>query len=451
MAHGLLGRCLTGCGTAPELMAEASRALDATARCTAFASSRCTRPSAPTRVVRHGHAVSHAARAAFLRADAVLVADDEDAAFAELAGELDLRARRPASCSAARRLGRCPARDDATAGRSAAPSRSHARRRMRVTVVAATSAGRRSIDAASGYHDGVRVELLDREPPPAAPPSSPSAFDVVVATPRSAGCSPASSAPRRSRRAWPRPASSRSTALPCSCRSTASPRSRGPRRREPERRCCSPPRWCSPTGSGSGRGRHARRRAADALAAASRRPTGSGAASPRRRGSSRTPCSPASRTTTRTPSSTAGCSRDEPAMTGADAILRCLEAEGVEVVFGLPGGAILPLYDAMARGTRVRHVLARHEQGAGHMAQGYARASGRVGVAIATSGPGRDEPRHADRRRVDGLDAARLHHRPGALEPDRHGRVPGVRHHRHHDADRQALVARAGRRRASRT
>ena len=75
-------------------------------------------------------------------------------------------------------------------------------------------------------------------------------------------------------------------------------------------------------------------------------------------------------------------------MTGADAILRVLEAEGVEVMFGIPGGAILPLYDAIARGTTVRHVLARHEQGAGHMAEGYARASGRVGVAVATSGPG---------------------------------------------------------------
>jgi acetolactate synthase-1/2/3 large subunit len=73
---------------------------------------------------------------------------------------------------------------------------------------------------------------------------------------------------------------------------------------------------------------------------------------------------------------------------GADAILRSLEAEGVDVVFGLPGGAILPTYDAFARGTTVRHVLARHEQGAGHMAEGYARASGKVGVAIATSGPG---------------------------------------------------------------
>ena len=75
-------------------------------------------------------------------------------------------------------------------------------------------------------------------------------------------------------------------------------------------------------------------------------------------------------------------------MLGSDAILRALEHEGVDVAFGIPGGAILPTYDAIARGTSVRHVLARHEQGAGHMAEGYARASGQVGVAIATSGPG---------------------------------------------------------------
>ena len=75
-------------------------------------------------------------------------------------------------------------------------------------------------------------------------------------------------------------------------------------------------------------------------------------------------------------------------MLGSDAILRSLEAEGVDVCFGIPGGAILPTYDAFARGTTVRHVLARHEQGAGHMAEGYARASGKAGVAIATSGPG---------------------------------------------------------------
>jgi len=73
---------------------------------------------------------------------------------------------------------------------------------------------------------------------------------------------------------------------------------------------------------------------------------------------------------------------------GADAVLRSLKAEGVDVVFGIPGGAILPIYDALARGTSIRHVLARHEQGAGHMAEGYARASGVVGVVFATSGPG---------------------------------------------------------------
>ena len=75
-------------------------------------------------------------------------------------------------------------------------------------------------------------------------------------------------------------------------------------------------------------------------------------------------------------------------MLGSDAVLRVLEEEGVEICFGMPGGAILPIYDAITRGTTVRHVLVRHEQGAGHMAQGYARASGKVGVVLATSGPG---------------------------------------------------------------
>jgi acetolactate synthase-1/2/3 large subunit len=73
---------------------------------------------------------------------------------------------------------------------------------------------------------------------------------------------------------------------------------------------------------------------------------------------------------------------------GADAVLRALEAAGATTVFGMPGGAVLPIYDAIARGTTLRHVLVRHEQGAGHMAQGYARVSGRPGVVFATSGPG---------------------------------------------------------------
>ena len=75
-------------------------------------------------------------------------------------------------------------------------------------------------------------------------------------------------------------------------------------------------------------------------------------------------------------------------LTGAEIIWECLIREGVDVVFGYPGGAILPTYDAMTKYPQIHHVLTRHEQGATHMADGYARASGRVGVAIATSGPG---------------------------------------------------------------
>nr|WP_259925146.1 acetolactate synthase large subunit [Corynebacterium sp. p3-SID1056] len=75
-------------------------------------------------------------------------------------------------------------------------------------------------------------------------------------------------------------------------------------------------------------------------------------------------------------------------MTGADAVVRSLEELGTRVVFGLPGGAVLPLYDALFAAKKLRHVLVRHEQGAGHAAEGYAVASGEVGVCLATSGPG---------------------------------------------------------------
>ena len=74
---------------------------------------------------------------------------------------------------------------------------------------------------------------------------------------------------------------------------------------------------------------------------------------------------------------------------GSEIIMECLLREGVDVMFGYPGGAILPTYDAMSQYTdRIHHVLVRHEQGASHMADGYARATGKVGVCIATSGPG---------------------------------------------------------------
>jgi acetolactate synthase I/II/III large subunit len=75
-------------------------------------------------------------------------------------------------------------------------------------------------------------------------------------------------------------------------------------------------------------------------------------------------------------------------VTGAQALVKSLEHLGVETVFGIPGGAILPAYDPLMDSTSVRHVLVRHEQGAGHAAEGYAAATGRVGVCMATSGPG---------------------------------------------------------------
>ncbi|MEO7146708.1 MAG: acetolactate synthase large subunit [Terrimesophilobacter sp.] len=75
-------------------------------------------------------------------------------------------------------------------------------------------------------------------------------------------------------------------------------------------------------------------------------------------------------------------------LTGSGAILRSLEKLGIKDVFGLPGGAIMPFYDELMSSTAIRHILVRHEQGAGHAAEGYASSSGKLGVAIATSGPG---------------------------------------------------------------
>ena len=80
--------------------------------------------------------------------------------------------------------------------------------------------------------------------------------------------------------------------------------------------------------------------------------------------------------------------QQHPTLTGAEILWATLAGEGVNTVFGYPGGAILPIYDALRKFPTIHHVLVRHEQGASHMADGYARASGRVGVCMATSGPG---------------------------------------------------------------
>jgi len=95
--------------------------------------------------------------------------------------------------------------------------------------------------------------------------------------------------------------------------------------------------------------------------------------------------------------------------TGAEIVIECLKEQGVDVVFGYPGGSILNVYDALYKHSdEIFHVLTSHEQGAAHAADGYARATGKVGVCMATSGPGDESGyRHCDRVhgfRPDGSD-----------------------------------------------
>src|SRR5690606_40831889 len=75
-------------------------------------------------------------------------------------------------------------------------------------------------------------------------------------------------------------------------------------------------------------------------------------------------------------------------LTGAQMVIKALVEQGVEVIFGYPGGAVLPIYDALFQQNSIRHILVRHEQAAVHAAEGYARSTGKVGVVLVTSGPG---------------------------------------------------------------
>ena len=73
---------------------------------------------------------------------------------------------------------------------------------------------------------------------------------------------------------------------------------------------------------------------------------------------------------------------------GAEILINCLKEQGVDTIFGYPGGTVLDIYDALYRDGTIRHIITSHEQGAAHAADGYARVTGRVGVVLATSGPG---------------------------------------------------------------
>ena len=122
-------------------------------------------------------------------------------------------------------------------------------------------------------------------------------------------------------------------------------------------------------------------------------------------------------------------------MRAIDAAVRILEKEGVTCAFGVPGAAINPLYSALKMRGSIRHILARHVEGASHMAEGYTRAkAGNIGVCIGTSGPGRHRHDHrplfGDRR----FDPDPVHHRPGAARQAVQGGFPGGRHR----VDRQA-------------
>ncbi len=125
-------------------------------------------------------------------------------------------------------------------------------------------------------------------------------------------------------------------------------------------------------------------------------------------------------------------------MTGARMVVQALKDQGVEVVFGYPGGAVLPIYDEIFQQNDIRHILVRHEQGAVHMAEGYARSTGKPGVVLVTSGPGATNA-------VTGLIDALMDSiplvvltGPGSDLHDRHRRVSGGRHRRHHPALHQA-------------
>ena len=137
-------------------------------------------------------------------------------------------------------------------------------------------------------------------------------------------------------------------------------------------------------------------------------------------------------------------------MTGAEMVVQALKDQGVDTVFGYPGGAVLPIYDAIFQQNDIRHILVRHEQAAAHAAEGYARSTGRPGVVLVTSGPGATNAVTGMTDALDGFDPDRRPDRPGPDLHDRQRRLPGGRHRRHHPPLHQAQLAGEGHRQARR-
>ncbi len=125
-------------------------------------------------------------------------------------------------------------------------------------------------------------------------------------------------------------------------------------------------------------------------------------------------------------------------LTGAEIIFECLLREGVDLMFGYPGGAILPFYDTLSKYPQIHHVLTRHEQGAAHMADGLRPRDRQSRRRHRHLRPWRNQSRHRHRYRHDGLVADRVHHRAGCYAADRDGRFPGNRRDRRHAARHQA-------------
>ena len=137
-------------------------------------------------------------------------------------------------------------------------------------------------------------------------------------------------------------------------------------------------------------------------------------------------------------------------MTGAEMVVQALRDQGVDTVFGYPGGAVLPIYDALFQQNDIRHVLVRHEQARDPRRRGLRPLDRQARRRPRHLGPRRDQRRHRHDRRADGLDPDRRPHRPGRDLPDRQRRLPGGRHRRHHPAVHQAQLAGQGHREARR-